>query len=86
MVFRIHLLKCGCCNNAKIMHFYFNSVIFFNSHIKPELHRKKYKTSVKWRTLNPVYNEEFYFETRPNEMDKQSLYITVWDKVIFIII
>lgn len=53
-----------------------------NSQLKPDSHRnKKHKTSVKWRNLNPVFNEEFYFETRPNElMDKQSLIITVWDK------
>lgn len=49
--------------------------------LKPDSHRnKKHKTSVKWRNLNPVFNEEFYFETRPNELDKQSLIITVWDK------
>lgn len=51
-------------------------------HLKPDHHRKKCKTSVKWRTLNPIYNEEFCFETRPNEMDKQMLVITVWDKDI----
>ncbi|XP_063696197.1 rabphilin-3A isoform X2 [Culicoides brevitarsis] len=55
---------------------------FVKIQMKPESHRKKYKTSVKWRTLNPIYNEEFLFETRPIEMDKQSLYITVWDKDI----
>lgn len=32
--------------------------------------------------MNPVYNEEFSFETRPSELDKQSLIITVWDKDI----
>lgn len=52
-----------------------------NRQLKPDSHRnKKHKTSVKWRNLNPIFNEEFYFETRPNELDKQSLIITVWDK------
>lgn len=51
-------------------------------YLKPDQHRKKFKTAVKWRTLNPVYNEEFCFETRPNEMDKQLLMVTVWDKDI----
>lgn len=54
---------------------------FSSRQLKPDSHRnKKYKTNVKWRNLNPVFNEEFYFETRPNELDKQSLIITVWDK------
>lgn len=49
--------------------------------MKPDSHRnRKFKTSVKWRNLNPVFNEEFSFETRPSELDKQSLIITVWDK------
>lgn len=51
--------------------------------LKPDSHRnKKHKTSIKWRTLHPVFNEEFSFETRPSELDKQSLVITVWDKDI----
>lgn len=37
---------------------------------------------MKWRNLNPIFNEEYSFETRPNELDKQSLIITVWDKDI----
>lgn len=32
--------------------------------------------------MNPIFNEEFSFETRPNEMDKQALIFTVWDKDI----
>lgn len=35
---------------------------------------------MKWKNLNPVYNEEFAFETRPTELYIQSLYITVFDK------
>lgn len=38
------------------------------------------KTSIKWRTLNPIFDEEFVFETRPNELDKQSVLLAVWDK------
>ena len=48
--------------------------------MKPDPHRRKHKTTIKWRNLNPVFNEEFAFETRPNDLDKQSLIITVWDK------
>lgn len=62
-------------------------VILLNTHlifsfIRPDSHRKKCKTAIKWRTLNPTFNEEFSFETRPSEMDKQTLYISVWDKDI----
>ncbi|KAI8116645.1 Double C2-like domain-containing protein beta [Lucilia cuprina] len=35
---------------------------------------------VKWRTLNPIYNEEFHFEASPHDLNKQSIIITVWDK------
>lgn len=57
-----------------------NSTLSISSQLRPDSHRKKYKTSIKWRNLNPVFNEEFFFETRPNELDKQALTITVWDK------
>jgi hypothetical protein len=35
---------------------------------------------VKWKNLNPVFNEEFVFETKMTELPKQALEITVWDK------
>ncbi|XP_058978533.1 rabphilin-3A-like [Musca domestica] len=54
---------------------------FVKIQMKPDSHRnKKYKTSVKWRTLNPIYNEEFHFEAGPHDLNKQSLVLTVWDK------
>lgn len=57
------------------------NIYFYNSrHLSPDPHHKKYKTSIKWKTLNPVFNEEFTFETRPNELTTQSLRLTVWDK------
>jgi len=52
-----------------------------NSQLKPDAHKnKKHKTSVKWRTLNPIYNEEFYFEASPHDLNKEMLILTVWDK------
>lgn len=55
----------------------------FSRQIKPDSQKnKKFKSSIKWRTLNPIYNEEFAFETRPNDLDKQLLLLTVWDKDI----
>ncbi|XP_039959254.1 rabphilin-3A [Bactrocera tryoni] len=56
---------------------------FVKLQLKPDSHKnKKYKTGVKWRTLNPIYREEFYFESSPHDLNKQTLYITVWDKDI----
>jgi Ca2+-dependent lipid-binding protein len=54
----------------------------FRRQLRPDPSRKKYKTTIKWRNLNPVFNEEFFFETSPNHLEKQSLIITVWDKDI----
>ncbi|GJQ79793.1 Rph [Trypoxylus dichotomus] len=53
---------------------------FVKLHLRPHPYHRKYKTSIKWKNLNPVFNEEFQFETRPTELSTQSLYITVWDK------
>ncbi|XP_072394351.1 rabphilin-3A isoform X2 [Diabrotica undecimpunctata] len=53
---------------------------FVKLQLKPDPNHKKHKTSIKWKNLNPVFNEEFAFETRPTELSTQSLYITVYDK------
>jgi len=50
------------------------------SRLKPDTFHRKYKTSVKWKNLNPVFNEEFVFDTKMTELPKQALEITVWDK------
>ncbi|XP_055846039.1 rabphilin-3A isoform X2 [Episyrphus balteatus] len=55
---------------------------FVKLQLKPDTHKKKYKTGVKWRNLNPAFNEEFVFEASPHDLNKQSLIITVWDKDI----
>lgn len=60
----------------------YGTLRFLRSQLRPDSNRKKFKTSIKWRNLNPVFNEEFFFETRPNDLDKQTLIITVWDKDI----
>ncbi|XP_013167496.1 PREDICTED: rabphilin-3A [Papilio xuthus] len=53
---------------------------FVKLHLDPDPYHKKHKTSIKWRNLNPVWNEEFLFETRPTELSRQNLTLTFWDK------
>ncbi|KAI5634213.1 c2 domain-containing protein [Phthorimaea operculella] len=53
---------------------------FVKLHLEPDPYHKKHKSSIKWRNLNPVWNEEFLFETRPTELSRQNLTLTVWDK------
>ncbi|XP_064101332.1 rabphilin-3A-like isoform X2 [Macrobrachium nipponense] len=48
--------------------------------LKPDPTHKKYKTAVKWKNLNPEFNEEFIFEVRRNELPKKLLDIRVYDK------
>jgi hypothetical protein len=56
------------------------NLLMFFSRLKPDPFHRKYKTSVKRKSLNPVFNEEFVFETKMTELPKQALEITVWDK------
>ena len=35
---------------------------------------------MKWKTLDPEFNEEFLFESRLNDLPKKTLDISVWDK------
>ncbi|KAI8442128.1 hypothetical protein MSG28_005748 [Choristoneura fumiferana] len=53
---------------------------YSDPHLDPDPYHKKHKTSIKWRNLNPVWNEEILFETRPTELSRQNLTLTVWDK------
>lgn len=42
--------------------------------------RNSQSTSIKRKTLNPEWNEEFAFATRLTELMKLTLCISVWDK------
>nr|XP_033341825.1 synaptotagmin-like protein 4 [Megalopta genalis] len=42
--------------------------------------RNSQNTTIKWKTLNPKWNEEFIFTMRLTDLTKLALYITVWDK------
>ncbi|XP_034663223.1 rabphilin-3A isoform X2 [Drosophila subobscura] len=69
------------CINLMAMDNNGSSDPFVKLQLKPDAHKnKKHKTSVKWRTLNPIYNEEFYFEASPHDLNKEMLIVTVWDK------
>uniref|UniRef100_A0A8C2F1G4 Double C2-like domains, delta n=1 Tax=Cyprinus carpio TaxID=7962 RepID=A0A8C2F1G4_CYPCA len=48
--------------------------------LQPNMGKKsKYKTSVKKKTLNPEFNEEFTYEVPHDQLAKKTLEISVWD-------
>ncbi|KAK2841495.1 hypothetical protein Q7C36_013074 [Tachysurus vachellii] len=48
--------------------------------LQPDMGKKsKYKTSVKKKTLNPEFNEEFIYEVPHDQLAKKTLEISVWD-------
>uniref|UniRef100_A0A3Q2XC47 Double C2-like domains, gamma n=1 Tax=Hippocampus comes TaxID=109280 RepID=A0A3Q2XC47_HIPCM len=48
--------------------------------LQPDMGKKsKYKTSVKKKTLNPEFNEEFSYEVTLDLLAKKTLEISVWD-------
>lgn len=54
--------------------------MLYDRQLKPDPTYKKYRTAVKWKNLNPEFNEEFVFEVRRNELPKKLLDIRVYDK------
>ncbi|XP_064214519.1 rabphilin-3A isoform X1 [Tribolium castaneum] len=73
------VMVCRCANLLPMDNNGFSDP-FVKLQLRPDPCHRKHKTSIKWKNLNPVYNEEFAFETRPTELATQSLYITVYDK------
>ncbi|KAK3737476.1 hypothetical protein QZH41_008354, partial [Actinostola sp. cb2023] len=50
------------------------------SYLKPDPTKKsKRRTTIKKKTLNPEFNEEFAYEISHSELAKKSLEVTVWD-------
>ncbi|KAM3623305.1 uncharacterized protein V6R79_009772 [Siganus canaliculatus] len=48
--------------------------------LQPDMGKKsKYKTSVKKKTLNPEFNEEFSYDIPLDQLAKKTLEISVWD-------
>lgn len=53
---------------------------YVKCYLKPDVQKKsKRRTSVKKKTLNPEYNEEFVYDITHPELAKKSLELTVWD-------
>ncbi|KAI9515305.1 hypothetical protein NQZ68_027047 [Dissostichus eleginoides] len=49
-------------------------------YLKPDIQKKsKHKTAVMKKTLNPEFNEEFFYEISLSELSNKSLEVTVWD-------
>uniref|UniRef100_T1JK29 Rabphilin n=1 Tax=Strigamia maritima TaxID=126957 RepID=T1JK29_STRMM len=53
---------------------------FIKVQMKPDHLRRKYKTTVQWKNLNPEFNEEFVFDVFLQELPNKTVEITVWDK------
>ncbi|KAM4808127.1 rabphilin-3A [Rhinophrynus dorsalis] len=48
--------------------------------LKPDVGKKsKFKTQIKKKTLNPEFNEEFFYEIKHSDLAKKQLDISVWD-------
>ncbi|XP_063077327.1 double C2-like domain-containing protein alpha [Engraulis encrasicolus] len=53
---------------------------YVKTYLKPDLKKKsKHKTAVIKKTLNPEFNEEFFYEITFNELTSKTLEVTVWD-------
>lgn len=49
-------------------------------YLKPDAHKKtKRRTSIKKRTLNPEFNEEFVYDIAHHDLARKSLELAVWD-------
>ncbi|KAI1884738.1 hypothetical protein AGOR_G00229600 [Albula goreensis] len=54
--------------------------VYERRYLKPDLHKKsKHKTAVIKKTLNPEFNEEFFYEISLSELSSKTLEVTVWD-------
>ncbi|XP_065334812.1 rabphilin-3A isoform X2 [Cloeon dipterum] len=53
---------------------------FVKMQLKDDPQRRKYKTAIKWRNLNPEFCEQFTFEIKLSELSSKTLVFSVWDK------
>uniref|UniRef100_A0A8C5LM93 Rabphilin-3A n=1 Tax=Leptobrachium leishanense TaxID=445787 RepID=A0A8C5LM93_9ANUR len=48
--------------------------------LKPDVGKKsRFKTQIKKKTLNPEFNEEFFYEIKHSDLAKKQLDVSVWD-------
>ncbi|XP_062331404.1 double C2-like domain-containing protein beta [Osmerus eperlanus] len=53
---------------------------YVKTYLKPDVQKKsKHKTVVIKKTLNPEFNEEFFYEISFTELSSKTLEVTVWD-------
>uniref|UniRef100_A0A6Q2XE44 C2 domain-containing protein n=1 Tax=Esox lucius TaxID=8010 RepID=A0A6Q2XE44_ESOLU len=53
---------------------------YVKTYLKPDTQKKsKHKTAVIKKTLNPEFNEEFFYEISLSELSNKTLEVTVWD-------
>ncbi|XP_028332267.1 double C2-like domain-containing protein alpha [Gouania willdenowi] len=53
---------------------------YVKTYLKPDIQKKsKHKTAVLKKTLNPEFNEEFFYEISFSELATKTLEVTVWD-------
>uniref|UniRef100_A0A8D0A2C2 Double C2-like domain-containing protein n=1 Tax=Sander lucioperca TaxID=283035 RepID=A0A8D0A2C2_SANLU len=53
---------------------------YVKTYLKPDVQKKsKHKTAVIKKTLNPEFNEEFFYEITFSELATKTLEVTVWD-------
>uniref|UniRef100_A0A3Q2E8M9 Double C2-like domain-containing protein n=1 Tax=Cyprinodon variegatus TaxID=28743 RepID=A0A3Q2E8M9_CYPVA len=53
---------------------------YVKTYLKPDVQKKsKHKTAVIKKTLNPEFNEEFFYEITFSELASKTLEVTVWD-------
>uniref|UniRef100_A0AAY4CE32 Double C2-like domain-containing protein beta n=1 Tax=Denticeps clupeoides TaxID=299321 RepID=A0AAY4CE32_9TELE len=53
---------------------------YVKTYLKPDENKKsKHKTAVKKKTLNPEFNEEFFYDIKYADLSKKTLEVTVWD-------
>ncbi|OBS57585.1 hypothetical protein A6R68_11303, partial [Neotoma lepida] len=53
---------------------------YVKTYLRPDVDKKsKHKTCVKKKTLNPEFNEEFFYEMELSTLATKTLEVTVWD-------
>nr|CBN81384.1 Double C2-like domain-containing protein alpha [Dicentrarchus labrax] len=68
----------GLCCHRGLLEFHYS--LMKEKYLKPDVHKKsKHKTAVIKKTLNPEFNEEFFYEITFSELATKTLEVTVWD-------